>query len=422
MYEYKCSKDSLKMMFQCDCKVKDFTCSGICLLQALAHIVKFTKYFSVISIGTATKKKTAKHNAAHLVLEQLKLINVNKDKAKPANVPIKAEAFELDVLDIECDEVDGNNDDSTDDDTQTATEKEFVVMQNIAPRKLESIVKRYVEIYAEDLKCTPAEYLAAVNHWRHPCEMTSLLNFWIMSTLYCKVCELLGANVKHLGTSVVMVSNSQITEANPHVLATNYEYCVWTPISLSDTNGENEDYFMITSKDACGNYTIRKYHPQINEAIMCHHTTKFTLRGSKGRNFNHFYLVTEWKCNDFNELESIDRIISATGPKWDHEKIRMILLRGLHTIHNAEFNYDLVQCVFEWQRLFDTDTELSEVDRIFIDHCLDSQQVKELLVQFGFAINAIERHNARDSACDEKIYQKLHDFLLTPIEQYICTE
>lgn len=375
-------------------------------------------------IGTAIKKKAAKHNAAHLVLEQLKLTHVNKDKVEPANVPIKAETIELDELIIECDEVDGNNADSIDD-TQTididAIEKEFVIMQNIAPRKLESIVRRYVEIYAEDLKCSPAEYLAAVNHWRHPCEMTSLLNFWIMSTLYCKVRELLGTDVKHLGTSVVMVNNSQITEANPYVLATNYEYCVWSPISLSDTKGENDDYFMITSKDACGNYTIRKYKPQINEAIMCHHTSKFTLRGTKGRNFNNFYLVTEWKSNDFNESESIDRIISTAGPKWNHEKIRMTLLRGLQTIRDAEFHYDLVQSIVEWQRLF-IDTSLSEVDRIFIDHCLDSQQVKQLLAQFRFAIDAIERHNARDCDCDEKIYQKLHDFLLTPIEQYICTE
>lgn len=326
----------------------------------------------------------------------------------------------------------GSSTDDTNDDfiellnfNKTQIQKnDFSIMENVvsseASQKMANIVKRYIEIYAEDLKCSPAEYLGAVNYWRHPCEMTELMGIWITSTLHCKIRELFATDVKHMSTSIVKVNNLLITEANTNVLATYYEFCVWTPICLSDgTEHENFDYFMISSMDICGNNTIRKYYPKIGEAIVCHHSTKFRFRGSKQNNRNHFYLVTEWKTETYNELDSMDRIISTstTSTKWDHEKIQKTLLHGLKSIYNTKFDYDLKQCVIEWKRIYDAAKGLPVVDRIFIEHCVDAERVKQLLATFMIAIEANERHNARD--CDEDIYRKLSEHLLMPIEQFI---
>lgn len=83
---------------------------------------------------------------------------------------------------------------------------EIVVSAEVCA-KLGSIVKRYIEIYAEDLKSSSAEYLVAVKHWRHLCEMTELLPLWIISTLQCKVRDLLAVTVMHMVTSGLKANN-----------------------------------------------------------------------------------------------------------------------------------------------------------------------------------------------------------------------
>lgn len=362
-----------------------------------------------------------------MILRQLQLPVPNKLIADISIVSIKTEETNSDVVDT----LDNGANDNTFDDfiemldfNKTDIQpNEFAIMENVvspeASRKLASIVKRYIEIYAEDLKCSPAEYLATVNHWRHPCEMTELLSFWIMSTLQCKVRESLDADVKHMGTSVLKANHLLITEANSHVLSTYYEFCVWTPIWMSDIDNENSEYFMISSTDASGNNTIRKYFPKIGEAIVCHHSTTFRFRGSSQSKRDHYYLVTEWKRSTYNELESIDRIIATTVPKWDLEKMRKTLLRGLKVIRNTEIDYNLMQCVAEWKRLLD-DLDDDDANRIFIDNCLDADQVKQSLARFSLAIEANDRHNARD--CMEAIQQELSDRLLVPIGDFMPAE
>lgn len=387
------------------------------------------------TIGAANKKKLAKHNAAHLTLQQLKSSEAKNIIAKNECVSIKTEkpdyaSSAYGASDVSG-ELDASNNDTINDFVQLldfietdVQQNDFAIIGDVVStgtaQKLASIVKRYIEIYAEDLKSTPAQYLAAVNHWRHPCEMTELLSLWIMSTLQVKVRELLAADVQLMGTSVLKANNLLITEANSHVLATYYEFCVWSPIGLPDTDDDNLDYFMISSMDACGNNTIRKHTPQIGEAIVCHHTTKFRFRGSKQSKCNHFYLVTEWKRNTYKELDSLDRIISTAVPKWDYEKMRQTLLHGLQVVCNKTHDYDLIHCAKEWLRLLNFATELSEVNRIFIENCLNAERLKQLLATFIFSMKAEQSHNARD--CDERVQRELSDHLLTPIEQFISTE
>lgn len=82
-------------------------------------------------------------------------------------------------------------------------------------------------------------------------------------------------------------------------------------------------------------------------------------------------------------------------------------------------NYDLIQCVIEWIRLFAVDTELSEVDRTFIENCIDAERVKQLLAKFLFAIKAKERHNARYCNCAEGLYQELSDQLFIDTDRTV---
>lgn len=391
------------------------------------------------TIGMGSKKKLAKHSSAHAVLQQIDATSVKRMVAENGTASLTSEIIKNkenghevidgpDAFDGES-TADGSNNDSIHDFVQMLDfsqtdvyQNEFAVIENVvtpdAEHKLASIIKRYIEIYAEDLQCPPTEYLAVVNHWRHPCDLTHLLSLWISSTLQCKVYELLAADVQLMGTSVLRANNLLITEANSHVLPTYYEFCVWTPICLSNNETDNADYFMVSSTDADGNNTIRKHYPKVGESIVCHHSTKFRFRGSKHQNRNHFYLCTEWKRSTYNELDSMDRIISTTVPKSNHEKIQKTLLHGLRSIRGTKDNYDLKQCVKEWQRMLYAD--MTEVDRIFIDNCLDIERVKQMLAKFLMTIEANERHNARD--CDEVIYHELFETLLQPIEQFISSE
>lgn len=399
------------------------------------------------TIGMGSKKKLAKHSSAHAVLQQIEATSVKrtvvengiasltsemvKNEKNSHDVTDGPDAFNGESTADVSDTLVGSANDSIQDYIQMldfsqtdVQQNEFAVIENVvtpdAEHKLASIIKRYIEIYAEDLQCSPKEYLAVVNHWRHPCDLTHLLSLWISSTLQCKVYELLAADVQHMGTSVLRANNLLITEANSHVLPTYYEFCVWTPICLSNNETDNADYFMISSTDACGNNTIRKHYPKVGESIVCHHSTKFRFRGSKHQNCNHFYVCTEWKRSTYDELDSMDRIISTTVPKSDHEKIQKTLLHGLRSIRGTKINYDLKRCVNEWQRMLYADNNLTEVDRIFIDNCVDSARVEQTLAKFLMTIEANERHNARD--CDETIYQELSDQLLKPIEQFIIRE
>lgn len=316
------------------------------------------------------------------------------------------------------DEIDYDND-------APDTDANFKIMENVddaqAFQKLANIVKRYIEIYADELKCTPGEYLAAVNHWRHPSVMTNLLHMWITSTLQCKLRDSYKSEVKLMHASVVRANNLLLTETSAHVFPSNYEYCAWTPIRLVADDGENADYIVITSTDACGNGTTLKHQPKIGETIVCHHTAKFRFRGSQQSKNSHIYLITEWKRDACDDSDASVQTVPRPQPVWSLENFRQILLCGLQGIHNQHFDYNLSECIEQWQRLIKCKNSRNEIASIFLDHYVDIDQIRSLLHTFMLVVQANKRHNARNCNCDDGIYRELFEKLLKPIDENIAT-
>lgn len=368
----------------------------------------------------------AKHNAAHLMFEYLKSVNtkISNSCAEQSDIEQENARTLSDVSSIAFSNVDDNELEMA---GKYVEENGFAIMEDVVSAevkfKLLKIVNLYIEVYAKDLNCSTDEYLAMINHWRNPCDMISLLSLWIISTLQCKVREIVGADVVHMGTSVLKTNNRNITETNANVLATFYEFCVWIPIAMStqnDTNTETDEYFVVETTDSDGNKTVQKYHPKMGEALICHHRTHFRFCGTKTRRSNHFYLVTEWKRHTYREMESIHRIISTSNTKPNNEMIYDTLMDGMQTIRNVELHYDLIACVLDWERILIFNEEKTAFNHItFFENFVDANRVKHTLADFLFALQALERHNGRD--CDDGIHTKfVHQFMM-PLKLYLST-
>lgn len=291
---------------------------------------------------------------------------------------------------------------------------EFVDM--FETQKLAISIYEFLNAVAEELNCTPEQYLSTTNYWRLPCKLTQDVDGLLIHEILHDLEKFFGIkDIKPTTSFLINMKNLTIDEGWANISRTPYDFRVWTPCFV-------DDYTELTLSDRFEIFSIlddnitKLYSPNIGESLILRHNTKFKLIGPT--QMDHFYFVSEWKRdgnNVSNQISSVDCNFLVDPKKY--EKIKWTLLLGLEKLRRLYFQYNLIEFIDEWLYILDiyADASVMRPHRL-IDSFIDVAVARKTLKSLRIFLKAKEHHGRN---LTERFFLKAIDNdLLEPIQEY----
>lgn len=301
----------------------------------------------------------------------------------------------------------------------TITQIDFFDMYET--QKLVRNIDEFVNGVADELKCTPEEYLSTTNYWRLPCKLTDKVHQLLRHEILYELEKRFGVrDIKPTSSFLINMKNVAIDDGWASISKTPYEFRVWTPCFVDDyTTLQLSDRFEISSHsiDNRNHRIINLYAPKIGESLILRHNTKFKL--IRPTNTDHFYFVSEWKRNGTHSTNLCDPSncnLFVSQKKYD--KIRGILSLGLEKMRRLYLQYDLVECVDEWIRILDIYDGRSILrPHMLIESYINVPVARKTLRLFWIFLKAKDHHGRNMT---EAVFLKdIDDNMVRPIEEYL---
>ncbi len=316
-------------------------------------------------------------------------------------------------------------------------EKGVMVLNDAVSDKLvfciNNIVASWIKNYADELACSPEDYMKSVSRWAHPCKMTKQLYQWIESPLTNIASKFAGGSVRLHKINIISKSAYAASPVPCHQdIAYSredpYEFSLWLAlqdVSLSDGVLEFLPYSQTgiiepavdfwspdftDSRQRSPEWQKNSISVPVRTGDIIAFDSKIWHRSAPNTSGqNRFALVTRWSRTDYQLSVAIPEIRPLFFGMWTCAGItKSLLQQGLENYLQQPAAADLATILNLWQQFLISGKELPFIT--------DSCQVQKALREVSVLNYAAAHHNGGDA--QGTIYAHLWHTLLKPMVQW----